>query len=177
MYWGMLFQSWRGLWTTAVLGVLGYGALIVLLRGAGKRTLSRMNAFDLVVNVSLGSLLASMLLTKDVSLAKGTVALATLIALQYGVAWVSVRSKRVRELVKSEPRLLVLRGEMLEEAMRKERVSVGEVMAAVRGQGMSGLEEVEAMVLETDGSFSVVSGGGGGRALKAVEGYGDSRDG
>ena len=65
--------------------------LLLLLRVSGKRTLTRMNAFDLVVTVALGSTLATVLLTKSVALADGLVAFAVLILLQYGLTWLSVR--------------------------------------------------------------------------------------
>ena len=69
-----------------------------------------MNAFDLVVTVALGSILATMLLSKDVALAEGIVAFAVLIGLQFLIAWLSVRSRTISGLVKAEPRLLVFQG-------------------------------------------------------------------
>lgn len=68
------------------MGVLAYVALVVLLRVSGKRTLSKMNAFDLVVTVALGSTLATVLMAKDVALAEGVFAFALLIGLQLFVS-------------------------------------------------------------------------------------------
>jgi uncharacterized membrane protein YcaP (DUF421 family) len=85
-------------------GVLAYAAL-VLPRVSGKRTFSKMNAFDLVVTVALGSTLATILLSSDIALAEGVTAFVTLIGLQYLVAWLSCRSSMVSRLVKAEPRL------------------------------------------------------------------------
>jgi len=79
-------------------GVLAYVALVVFLRVSGKRTLSKMNAFDLVVTVALGSTLATVLLSKDVALAEGVLAFALLISLQFVVTWSSVRARWVRQL-------------------------------------------------------------------------------
>ena len=152
----MFFDSWAGLGRVALVGVLAYVALVALLRVSGKRTLSKMNAFDLVVTVALGSTLATILLAEDVALAEGLVAFATLVGLQYAIAWLSVRSAAVGGLVKAEPTLLLYRGEFLREVLRRERVTEGEVRAAVRQQGHGALEEVAAVVLETDGSVTVV---------------------
>jgi uncharacterized membrane protein YcaP (DUF421 family) len=124
---------------------------------SGKRTLSKLNAFDLVVTIALGSTMATVLLSKDVALAEGVLAFALLIALQFVVAWLSVRSPAVGRLVKSEPRLLFFRGEFLRDAMRRERVTEGEVIAAIREQGVPAVDGVEAVVLETAGTFSVMS--------------------
>lgn len=152
----MFFDSWAGLGRTLIVAPLAYLALIILLRVSGKRTLSKMNAFDLVVTVALGSTLATILLSSDVALAEGVLALALLIALQYVIAWLSVRSEQVASLVKAEPTLLFHRGQFLTQALKRERVTHEEVRAAIRAQGIASLEAVEAVVLETDGTFTVV---------------------
>ena len=118
-----------------------------------------MNAFDLVVTVSLGSTLATIVLSRDVTVAQGGAALALLIGLQFLITWSSVRWKWVRRVATGEPALLLYRGTYQGDAMRRSRVTDGEVRAAVRAQGCAALEEVEAVVLETDGSFSVVRRG------------------
>jgi len=152
----MFFDNWGGLGRTLVVGVLAYVVLVAFLRLSGKRTLSKMNAFDLVVTVALGSTLATVLLNKDVALAEGALAFALLIALQYVVTWSSVRARWMRQLVTGEPQIVLHRGEFLAQALRRARVTEDEVRAAVRAAGVADLGAVEAVVLETDGSFSVV---------------------
>jgi uncharacterized membrane protein YcaP (DUF421 family) len=152
----MFFDNWIGLFRVLVIGTMAYAALVVMLRVSGKRTLGKMNAFDLVVTVALGSAFATVVLDKSVPLAEGVLALALLIALQYLITWLSVRSEWVRALVKSEPTLLVSDGEYLDGAMRAQRVTREEIAAALREQGISGLEAVACVVLETDGTLSVV---------------------
>jgi uncharacterized membrane protein YcaP (DUF421 family) len=158
---GMFFSGWSTLVRTLVIGILAYINLIVLLRISGRRTLSKMNAFDLIVTVALGSTFATILLNRDVSLAEGTLALALLIGLQYLVTWSSVRVGWVRKLVTGEPALLLYQGQMLGSAMRVARVTEDEVRSAIRSSGFSAIDEVEAVILETDGSFSVIQKGSG----------------
>lgn len=153
----MLFDGWAGLMRVLVLGVGTYGALILVLRISGKRTLSKMNAFDLVVTVSLGSALATVMLSKSVALAEGVLALVLLVALQWMVAWAAVRSALFRRIIKAEPRLLYFEQRMLVGALHRERVAEDEILAAVRSSGHADLSEVWAVVLETDGSFSVLT--------------------
>ncbi|GAA3463626.1 DUF421 domain-containing protein [Saccharothrix longispora] len=166
----MFFDSWTGLLRVVVVGVCAYAALVVLLRLSGKRTLAKMNAFDLVATVALGSTLATVLLTSDVALAEGVLALALLIGAQFAVAWTSVRVGRFRRAVKSTPALLVWQGRLRDRELREQRVSRSEVLQAVRSQGVGGLDRVAAVVLETDGSFSVIpaSSAGGLDALDDV---------
>ncbi len=154
------FQSWEELGRVVVVGVLAYIALIILLRVSGKRTLTKMNAFDLVVTFALGSTLATILLSKDVTLVEGIVAYVVLISMQYIISFSSSRWPKFRHIVKSQPTLLVYRGQLLKETMRKQRISVDEINAAARGHGVSQMQDIEAMILETNGSFSVISNSG-----------------
>ncbi|HEX6115317.1 MAG TPA: YetF domain-containing protein [Geminicoccaceae bacterium] len=153
----MLFDSWAGLGRVLLVGTLAYVALVLLLRISGKRTLSKLNAFDLVVTVALGSTLATVLLSKSVALAEGVLALGLLILLQYVIAWLSVRSPRLQRVIKAEPMLLLHRGRFLEGAMRAERITREEILAAVRASGAAEPQGVAAVVLETDGSLSVIA--------------------
>ncbi|WP_224240160.1 DUF421 domain-containing protein [Hyalangium gracile] len=152
----MFFDSWQALGRVVLVGVCAYAALVLMLRLSGNRTLSKLNAFDLVVTVSLGSTLATVLLSKDVSLAEGLLAFAVLIGLQFLVTWTSVRWPGFSRMVKSEPVLLVHQGRFLPSAMRRARIVEAEVLSVLRDQGVARLEAVEAVVLETDGSLTVL---------------------
>lgn len=153
----IFYDGWQSIVRAIVAGVLAYFALVVMLRSSGKRTLAKLNAYDLVVTVALGSTLATILLSKDVTVATGVVAMAVLIGMQYAIAALSVRSDTVRRATRSEPRLLVRRGTLLRHAMEAERITEGEVLQALRNQGQSRVEDVDAVILETDGSLSIVS--------------------
>ncbi|MCA9864875.1 MAG: DUF421 domain-containing protein [Anaerolineales bacterium] len=152
----MFFESWAGILRTLVIGTLAYGALVALLLISGKRTLTKLNAFDLVITVALGSTLATVLLSKDVTLAEGVAAFVLLIGLQFIVTWSSVRWAAFSRLVKADPTLLFYQGRMLERPLRQQRVTESEVRAVIRATGHSVMDEVEAVILETDGSFSVL---------------------
>lgn len=166
----MFLDTWIGLLRVVVVGTLAYAALVALLRISGKRTLAKLNAFDLVVTVALGSTFATVLLNKDVALAEGVLGFAVLAGLQWVVAWLSVRSARFGQLVKSEPRLLLHRGRLLEGAMRAERVTHDEVLSALRSAGVTDPAQAGAVVLETDGSLSVIGGDAPDRGAGVLQG-------
>ncbi|WP_311063027.1 YetF domain-containing protein [Halomonas sp. DWK9] len=168
----VFFSDWESLASTLVVGVLAYAVLVLFLRISGNRTLSKMNAFDLIVTVALGSTLATVLLSKDVALAEGALALGLLISLQFIITWLSVRVSWVKRLVTGEPLLLLYDGEMLPTSLRKARVTQDEVRSAVRSSGLLHLEAAQAVVLETDGSLSVVKRGEGAKesSLAGVRG-------
>lgn len=154
----LFWRDAEDLLRVAIVAPLAYGALILMLRISGKRMLSKMSAFDLVVTIALGSTLATILLSKDVTLVEGIAALALLLGLQYVVAYSAARSNRVRRILKSEPTLLLFQGEILRDACRAENVSEEAVIAALRNQGVGRVQDVAAVVLEADGQLSVICG-------------------
>ena len=139
-------------------GILAYVGLIFFLLTSGKRSLTQLNAFDLVVTVALGSILSTILLNKNVSLLEGLLAFVLMILLQFLLTFTSVRWKKFNKIIKSEPSLLYLNGSFLRETMKKERMSEGDILQSVRNDGIGDLKEVKAIVLENDGSLSVISG-------------------
>ncbi len=153
----IFFDNWESIFRTTIITVLAYIALLFLLRISGKRTLSKMSAFDLIVTVALGSTLATVLLNKSVALADGVLAFSLLIGLQYLISYFSVRSKRILQLVKATPALVVYNGEMLSKAMLEERINDVEIYAALRENGVSSIQDVKAVILETDGSLTVIN--------------------
>jgi uncharacterized membrane protein YcaP (DUF421 family) len=152
----ILFEGWPGVVSAFTLAVLGYASLLFLIRVAGKRTIAKMNVFDFVVVVALGSTVANTALSSNIVLAEGFAAFVALIGLQYLFSILTIRSSWLNHMINGEPSLLLCRGTMLRGAMRKQRVTEEEVLAAVRAASVADLAEVEAVVLETDGTFSVM---------------------
>lgn len=152
----MWFDSWAETARVALVGAAAYATLVVVLRVSGKRTLSQLNAFDFIVTVALGSTLATILLASDVSFVEGIVALVLLAFLQLVIAYASSRSERLRAVVAAEPTLIVWHGDIDRHALARNRLAESEVLQAIRGSGGGGLDEIGAVVLETDGSLSVI---------------------
>jgi uncharacterized membrane protein YcaP (DUF421 family) len=168
MWW---FQGWSDIGRVVLVGTAAYVALVLVLRVSGKRTLAKLNAFDLVVTVALGSTLATILLNSSVSWSEGVVALGLLALLQLVVAYTTVHLPASRKVVTAEPTLLVRNGMLMREAMREQRVPDAEVRQALRSSGLGSLGDVAAVVLETDGTLSVIqtSAAGDGWALDGLD--------
>lgn len=94
-----LFDGWSGVVRVLVIAPAAYGALVLILRVSGKRTLSKLNAFDLIITIAIGSTLASIITSKSLALLEGLTALALLVAMQFVVTATSVRFKSVNALV------------------------------------------------------------------------------
>ncbi|MEL6855179.1 MAG: YetF domain-containing protein [Cyanobacteria bacterium J06607_13] len=151
-----IIGSGTSLLHTLIVGTLAYFGVIVWLRISGKRTLSKWNAFDFIVTIALGSILASATLSTSTSFLQTMTAVGLLVGLQFLITWVSVRTSVVQNLVKSEPTLLLFKGEFIDKALKSERVAKGEVLAAIRLSSHSSIESIDAVILETEGSFSVI---------------------
>lgn len=168
-----MFNQWSSLAHTLITGSLGYILIVFLLRISGKRTLSKWNSFDFVVTIAFGSILATMLLSETTSLAQAGLGFGLLVLYQFSITWLATRSEIVQKLIKAKPTLLFYEGQFIHNRLQQERVVEGEVLAAIRSQGIGDLNQVDAVILETDGSFSVIQDLQGSSALRDVEGVKD----
>lgn len=152
----MFFESWEPIKRILILGPLSYIHLILFLRLSGKRTLTKLNSFDLVVTVALGSALTTIILNKQTKLSEGVTCFAVLVGLQYTLTFLSVRFKFFQNLIKNEPKLLVHEGKFIADALLAERVTEEEIRQCLRKEKIGSLEDVYAVVLETNGEMSVI---------------------
>jgi uncharacterized membrane protein YcaP (DUF421 family) len=151
-----IFDSWPRLGEVALVAVLIYIALLAMLRISGKRTLAKFNAFDFVVTVAIGSMVANTVLNEETTLLSGVIGIAVLVSAQAAVSFGASHWQGVQNLVKSQPVLLYYRGSFQRTAMIRERVATEEIRQAVRSAGFARLAQVGAVVLETDGTISVM---------------------
>lgn len=151
----IFFSDWYNVGRSVVIAAVGFLALIIILRVSGKRTLSKMNVFDFVFVVAVGSVFAATIVEKDVTLLEGLVALTTLVVIQVALAAIAARSKRFERLINGEPTLVFSRGQFLRASLRSEHLTEEEVRAAIREQGVTRVEDVDAVVLENDGTLTV----------------------
>ncbi|MBT8096791.1 MAG: DUF421 domain-containing protein [Woeseia sp.] len=133
-----------------------YVAVVAFIRVSGKRTMAQMNNFDWIVTVAMGSLVASSIVFKDVTIIEVLLAMIVLLAFQVVVTKFTLKSERFSNIIKAQPKLLVYRGEFLEDNMSDERVSNEEICSVVRKAGIASIDDVLAVTLETDGSVSVL---------------------
>lgn len=153
----MWFDSWSDIGRTNLVGAVAYAALILVIRVAGKRTLSQFNAYDYVVTVAFGSIVATILLNADVSFAEGVAALVLLAGLQFLLALATRRMRWLRRLASARPSTVIRDGEFIDAELRRNRLTEDDVRQAVRSSGHGWVSDVAAAVLETDGSISIVT--------------------
>lgn len=139
-----------------VLGTVSYFLIVLVLRLSGKRTLSKMNAFDFIVTVALGSVLANIIVNHETLFWEGIVAFCLLVFLQYVATWLSARSAKVQSLLKSQPSLIYYDNQYDKKKMKQERITEAEVIQAIRKDGYVSLDGIAAVILESDGTLTVM---------------------
>ncbi|MCC9643193.1 DUF421 domain-containing protein [Rhodopirellula sp. JC740] len=150
------FNSIDRLESVAIGSIYFYLLVILVVRISGKRLTSQMNNFDWIVTIAIGSLVGSGILLKDVSITDATTAIAILASLQWLTTYLVMKSSLFRRVVKPQPSLLTHKGQFVTENMQRERISESEVFAKLREKGFTSLAEANWVVLETDGSLTVI---------------------
>ena len=149
-------------WEAAAATVIGlaciYAAVIIATRIAGLRSFAKMSSFDFAMTVAVGTLIASTAIARDPPLLQGVAALVALYLLQFAVARLRVRFERFKNWVDNTPVLLVENGRILDENLRRERVTHEELRSAVRAAQLSSMSRVAAAVMETTGDISIIPG-------------------
>lgn len=133
--------------------------IIALTRLVGLRTFSKMTAFDFVVTLATGSLLATAAAaTRWTALVQAVAAIGAIVAMQVGLAWLRRQSVRAKDMMENVPLLLMHDGRFIDAALAESRVSRSDVMAKLRAANVADLDDVRAVVLETTGDISVLHG-------------------
>jgi uncharacterized membrane protein YcaP (DUF421 family) len=136
--------------------VFAFLLILVITRAVGRRELSSMEPFDLILLVVIGDLVQQGVTQSDYSLTGATTVLVTMAVLVVATAWLSFRFARLRPLLEGTPTLLIADGEILRENLRRERMTEEEVRAEARQQSIASLNEIRYAVLETNGKISFI---------------------
>jgi uncharacterized membrane protein YcaP (DUF421 family) len=152
----MFFHAWSDVGRVVVATAVTFALMVAILRVVGAQAIAQMSGYDMVATVTFGSIVATVAVTRGVTVAEGVAALLTLIALQEILRFLQSRWLRAHHAVRQPPIVLLWDGTLLEDRLRSHRISADEVRAAVRKAGMASLTEARLVVLENDGEWSVV---------------------
>jgi uncharacterized membrane protein YcaP (DUF421 family) len=152
----MFFHSWSDIGRVVVVSIVTFFAIVAMLRLVGQIALAKMSGYDVIFTVTLGSLVATVVLTRTLTVSEALAAFVTLLALQMGIRWLQARWLIVHHAVREPPNVVLWDGQLLEDRMRRSSISGDEVRAAVRKSGLRSLNDVRAVVLENDGDWSVI---------------------
>jgi uncharacterized membrane protein YcaP (DUF421 family) len=151
-----LYLGWHFPLRALFTSVLMFLTLLAVIRLGGKRTLTKMNVFDFVFSVAIGSTVASTIMSHDVTYVEGAIAVAAFAGMQILAGTISSRWSAADDVINGRPVMLMRDGRFLHECMSREKISQEEVLCALRLHSISRFSDVAAVVVETDGQFSVL---------------------
>ena len=137
-------------------GIVVFVFLYGLMRVIGRRELSSLEPFDLILLVVLGDAVQQGLTQDDYSLTGAILAIGTIAVLQLGVSYANFRFPRLRPLLDGEPIVIVEHGKTVDKNMKRERVTMEDLLQAARQQNIASLDDVEWAVMETSGAVSFI---------------------
>ena len=149
-----LAQPW---WEFVLRGLLVYGFLLVMLRLTGKRQVGQLAPFDLVLLLVLSNAVQNSMNAGDNTVAAGYILVATLMAINGFMGWLTWRSKRAETFLDGRPQILIHNGVMDEKILASERITQHELMASVRQAGLTDLTDVRLAILENNGQINVIA--------------------
>ena len=130
--------------------------IFLVTRISGRRELSSLEPFDVILLVVLGDLVQQGITQSDESVTGVLIVISTITLLSVGVSWISFRSGRLRLGTEGEPIVLVRDGEVIERNLRRERMTMSDLQEEARQQQVSAVSDIRWAILETDGSISVI---------------------
>jgi uncharacterized membrane protein YcaP (DUF421 family) len=145
-----------GVWEKVLRSVVVYLFVLLAFRFTGKRQVGQLTPFDLVVLLIISNVVQNAVIGPDNSLGGGLLGAAVILGLNYAVVELTFRSKRLRRLIEATPTLLIHNGQILHANLRKERLSLDDLHAALRRNGIADAEHVRVAVLEENGGISVI---------------------
>jgi uncharacterized membrane protein YcaP (DUF421 family) len=143
-------------WALVLRAIIAYGAVLILLRIAGKRQVAQMSMTELVALLLISNAVQNSMNGGDNSLAGGILLAAVLILLSTALAYATFRNPKLERLVHGRPTMLIHRGKILHEHLARELMTVRELRQILRKQEIQQLDEVEEAVLESDGYVCVL---------------------
>ena len=141
-------------------GIALFAFIYLLTRVIGRRELSSLQPFDLILLIVLGDALQQGLTQDDYSLTGAILVVGTIAVLQVFVSWLSYRFPRTRPILEGEPLVIVQDGEVIERNLKRERLTVEEITEEARKQQIAHLADVRFAVLETSGQISFIKNSG-----------------
>jgi uncharacterized membrane protein YcaP (DUF421 family) len=130
--------------------------IFMITRISGRRELSSLEPFDVILLVVLGDLVQQGITQSDESVTGTLIVMSTITLLSVAVGWASFRSGRVRLVTEGEPIVLVQDGRLIERNLRRERLTHADLEEEARQQQVDSLSDIRWAILETDGSISVI---------------------
>lgn len=141
--------------TAFIRTLLMYFIVLVVLRLMGKREIGKLSIFDLVVSIMMAEIAVMVIEDTKIPLIKGIVPIITLMLTQIILSYITLKSKKIRDIVEGQPAVLIANGKLRDNEMAKQRYTVDDLITQLREKNINRIADVEFAILETSGKLSV----------------------
>lgn len=144
------------LFSTIIKGILIYVLALILSKLIGIKIISQMNFFDFIMGVSVGSMIAKIIIDKDHVVFSGIIALIIFTMLTIATSYLNLKSYTTRKIINAKTLILIENGRIINKNMKKLRISINELMMKLREKDVFNLEDVQFAIMESNGQLSVL---------------------
>lgn len=144
------------LFSTIIKGILIYILALILSKLIDIKIISQMNFFDFIVGVSIGSMIAKIIIDKDHVVFSGIVALITFALLTISTSYLNLKSYSARRIINAKTLILVENGRIIDKNLKRLRITINELMMKLREKDVFNLEDVQFAIMESNGQLSVL---------------------
>ncbi|MER1954458.1 MAG: YetF domain-containing protein [Desemzia incerta] len=152
----LLFDGWQSTVRITLTTIFLYLILIVLLKIFGSRSVSSFSVYDMIATITIGSVISSTLVLKEINLINGMVAIIVLLVLQFSLSKLVTKWEGLYPFANPTPKVVFYKGEFKNESMKKVRVNKEEIYSAIRREAGTTSDNVEAVLLEPNGDLTVI---------------------
>lgn len=161
----LFIHSWQAVIRVAITAIVFYILLVFILKFLGSRSVGNFSVYDFVATLTIGSTISSTLILSEATLLNGLLAVLIFLGLQYLISKITRKWPSVNKALNPTPKVVFFKGDFIEKNLNKARVNKNEVYSSIRMQARTTSDQVYAVIMETNGSLSVIT--------QASEGYED----
>lgn len=143
-------------WSLLIRTVIIYFVVFLIMRFMGKREIGKLSVFDLVISVMIAEIAVIVIEDMERSMWSGIMPMVILLLIQVGSAFMTMKSRRLRLLFDGKPSVIIDKGKLNSDVMRKQRYNLDDLMLQLRENKISAVSDVEFAILETSGKLSVI---------------------
>ena len=133
-----------------------YLLVLIVMRLMGKREISQMQPFELVIAIMIADLASVPMADTGIPIFNGIIPILTLLAFQLILSILNMKSIKLRAIICGKPQILIFRGKIDEKALKKEKITINELQERLRQSNIFNIGDVEYAILETSGQISVI---------------------
>lgn len=133
-----------------------YIIVLVVMRLMGKREIGQLQPFELVISIMIADLAATPMSNSGIPITNGIIPILGLLVMHLIISFANLKSTKLRGLISGKPSILIYRGKINEDMLRKERFTVNELQERLRDSNIMNLGDVEYAILETSGQINVI---------------------